>query len=154
MYFLWFSRVLTCVSILRLAPEFSKTHPHQTNESNSTSNWFKHPQNLSSVCACVFSLWELFLSIGAELQQTHENGRHVHIRLPHRKPSANQIDRCAADGAVGGQFGTGRLQEEKRQCFTWETERESVLLISTVLMYWSEQFSGLSAGASIDAKLM
>lgn len=130
MYFLWFSRVLTCVSILRLAPEFRKhIRTKQTNQTRRQTDSNTHKTFRLYVRACVLSLWELFLSIGAELQQTHENGRHVHIRLPHRKPSANQIDRCAADGAVGGEFGTGRLQEEKRQCFTWERERECVINI-------------------------
>lgn len=56
------------------------------------------------------SLGKLLLCIGAELQQPHEDRRHIHVGLPHGKTSADQIDGGAADGAVGGQLGTGRLQ--------------------------------------------
>lgn len=72
------------------------------------------------VCACTraHSLGQLFLGVCTQLQQAHEHGRHVHVRLPHRKAPANQIDSCAADGAVGGEFGARGLEEEERQRLT------------------------------------
>lgn len=70
------------------------------------------------VCVCVYSLSQLFLGVGAQLQQAHEHGRHVHVRLPHGETSANQINGCAADGAVGGEFGARGLEEEERQRLT------------------------------------
>ncbi len=85
---------------------------------------------LYSKKVCV-SLGQLLLGVGAELQQTHENRRHVHIRLPHREAAADQIDGCAPDGAVGWQLGAGRLEEEERQGFTWETERQLLISILT-----------------------
>lgn len=67
---------------------------------------------------CVCSLGQLFLGVGAQLQQAHEHSRHVHIRLPHGETSANQIDGGAADGAVGGEFGARGLEEKERQRLT------------------------------------
>lgn len=81
-------------------------------------------QHHFSECVCVFalldSLGQLLLGVGAELQQPHEHRRHVHVRLPYSKASANQIDGGAADGAVGGQLGAGGLQQQEGQCFTFK----------------------------------
>lgn len=69
----------------------------------------------------VDSLGQLLLGVGAELQQSHEYRRHVHVGLPHSEASANQIDGGAADGAVGGQLGAGGLQQQEGQCLTCGT---------------------------------
>lgn len=68
------------------------------------------------------SLGQLLLCVGAQLQQTHEHRRHVHIWLPDGEASTNQIDGGAADGAVGGQLGAGGLQQQEGQGLTCKTE--------------------------------
>lgn len=64
------------------------------------------------------SLGQLLLGVGTELQQSHEHGRHFHVRLPHGEASANQIDGGAADGAVGRQLRAGGLQQQEGQRLT------------------------------------
>lgn len=64
------------------------------------------------------SLGQLLLGVGAQLQQSHEHRRHVHVRLPHGEAAADQVDGGAADGAVGGQLGAGRLQQQEGQRLT------------------------------------
>lgn len=73
------------------------------------------------VFATVDSLGQLLLGVSAELQQSHEHRRHVHVRLPHSEASANQIDGGAADGAVGRQLGAGGLQQQEGQRLTCKT---------------------------------
>lgn len=80
--------------------------------------------SLQWVCLCVRafrrvdSLGQLLFGVSAQLQQSHEHCRHVHVRLPHGEASANQIDGGAADGAVGGQLGAGGLQQQEGQRLT------------------------------------
>lgn len=69
------------------------------------------------------SLGQLLLGVGAQLQQAHQHGRHVHVGLPHGEAAADQVDGGAADGAVGGQLRAGGLQEQERQRLAWEEER-------------------------------
>lgn len=77
---------------------------------------------LAAVCMVVsaegHSPGQLLLSVGTQLQQAHEHRRHVHVGLPHREATANQINRCPTDGAVGGELLTGGLQQQERQSLT------------------------------------
>lgn len=75
------------------------------------------------VCAPMDSLGQLLLGIGAELQQSHEHRRHIHVWLPDGEASTDQIDGCAADRAVGGKLGAGGLQQEEGQCLTCKRKR-------------------------------
>lgn len=72
-------------------------------------------------------LGQLLLCVSTQLEQSHEHGRYVHVRLPHRESSPNQIDGSAPDGAVGRQLEAGRLQQQEGQCFTCKEYNQRVL---------------------------
>lgn len=71
-----------------------------------------------------YLLSELLLGVGAELQQTHEHGGDVHVGLPDGEAAADQVDGSPADGAVRGQLGARRLQQQERQRLACPAQRE------------------------------
>lgn len=71
-----------------------------------------------------YLLSKLLLGVGAELQKTHEHGGDVHVGLPDGKAAADQVDGGSADGAVRGQLGARRLQQQERQRLACRAERE------------------------------
>lgn len=60
-------------------------------------------------------LCQLLLRVSAELQKAHQHGRDVHVGLPDGEAAADEVDGGSADGAVCGQLGAGRLQQQERQ---------------------------------------
>lgn len=62
-----------------------------------------------------YLLGKLFLGVGAELQQAHQHSGDVHVGLPDGEAAADEVDGGPADGAVRGQLGAGRLQQQERQ---------------------------------------
>lgn len=71
-----------------------------------------------------YLLRKLFLRVSAELQKAHQHGRDIHVGLPDGKATADEVDGGSADGAVCGQLGAGRLQQQKRQRLACRAERE------------------------------
>lgn len=65
--------------------------------------------------AAQYPLGQLPLGVGAELQQPHEHGRHVHVGFPDGEAAADEVDGGPADGAVRRQPRAGRLQQQERQ---------------------------------------
>lgn len=66
-----------------------------------------------------YPLCELLLGVGAELQQPHEHGRHVHVGLPDGEAAADEVDGGPADGAVRREPRAGRLQQQEGQRLAW-----------------------------------
>lgn len=70
-------------------------------------------------------LGQLLLGVGAELQQPHEHGRHVHVGLPDGEAAADEVDGGPAHRAVRRQLGAGRLQQQERERLAWRERSRS-----------------------------
>lgn len=108
----FFTQNFTCSDVCL----FSITHTRFIND-NVQYQSEKQQKNSNNIQfpGIEYVLGQLLFSISTEFEKTHQNSRHVHVRLPHREASSDQVDGCPPDGAVCGQLGAWGLQQEKRQ---------------------------------------